>query len=477
MRKWIADVSSLGVVALTAWIPLGCSAGGSSGGGEGSGTNLPLVTPPVRAATPTGLGGSGMGSAHTNNHAGGLHPNSLPSGVGAALDGSAPPGPDAGAPLGDAGMLPGPGLGTDGGLGPQGGMCPGSGGVCPDGGPGPGSGPGPGPDGSMGPPGGACPGSGGICPEGGMAPVGGMGGSTDGGMSPSGGMGLDPSDIKSRFFSVGPTNIFSILAEIDSRIGEINQRSRGQNVPCLSQPPVPYGLTPFGQSVPFYAQCVWRFSPPTPSNLDFLQFGQKDGIIYLYEAVGAAAVGARLTPAAGASGAYAVEAWMGVGFNNATSCGNANGFDDCSYGVMGLEADPSRMHFELSVAGIGFGYCGAQLKSDGMTVYVQGSPDMGATCAPSASVCVSASDVTMTSMCTSVSFHLPAIGRAATSGPNGLWGASQNGSQGVVLDGTASDALAFGPSVPTPGVPDFVTTPIGNSDGGMPAPGSDGSAE
>jgi hypothetical protein len=295
----------------------------------------------------------------------------------------------------------------------------------------------------------------------------------DGGMSPGGRTTLDPSDIKSRFFSAGPTNIFSILAEIDGRIGEINQRSSGVNVPCLSQPPVPYTLTPLGQSVPFYAQCVSHVSTPSPSRANFFQFGQKDGVIYLYEAVGAAAVGARVTPAADGSGQYVVEAWLGVGYNNATSCGNANGFDDCSYGVMGLEADPSRRHFELTVAGIGFGYCGAQLKSDGMTVSVQGSLDMGATCADSASVCVSASDVTMTAMCSSMSFDLPAIGRAASSGPNGSWGASRNGSAGIVLDGTASDSLAFGPSTPTPGVPEFATTPI-DSDGGGPAPTGEG---
>jgi hypothetical protein len=298
-----------------------------------------------------------------------------------------------------------------------------------------------------------------------MAPDGAMGVGPEGGTSPGGRVGLDPSDIRSRFFSAGPTDIFSILAEIDSRIDEINQRSRGQTVPCLSQPPVPYMLTPFGQSVPFYAQCV------SSSDLSFFQFGQKDGAIYLYESGGAAAMGARLTPEDGGSGQYAVEAWMGVGYKNSTSCGNASGFDDCSYGVMALEADPSRMHFELSVAGIGFGYCGAQVKSDGMTVSVQGSLDMGATCGDSANICVSANDVTMTVACTSTSFDLPAIGRAATSGPNGVWAASQNGSAGIVLDGTASDSLAFGPSTPTPGVPEFAASSTGNDSGGPPPSG------
>jgi hypothetical protein len=454
MREWIAGVGSLGVVALAFWIPVGCSAGSSSGGEGSPGAHLPLVTPPVRAATPTGLGGSAAGLAHTNDFTAGIHLSSLPPGVGAALDGTAPPPPGSDASSGDGGT--GSGSTPDSDSGPPGIMCPGSGGVCPDGAPAPG----PGPDGGMGPDAGMCPG--GVCPEGGVAP----GGSS---------AGLDPSDIRARFFSAGPTDIFSLIAEIDDRIGEINQRSRDQNVPCLSQPPVPYMLTPFGQTVPFYAQCVSHISKPTPSNLNFFQFGQNDGVFYLYEAIGAEAIGARLTPVAGSSGQYAVEAWIGVGYDNATSCGSATGFDDCSYGMMALKADPSRMYFELAVAGIGFGYCGAQLKSDGLTVYVQGSPDMGLTCADSANVCVSAGDVTMPAMCASMSFDLPSIGRAATAGPNGMWGASQNGSAGIVLDGTASDSLAFGPSAPTPGVPEFVTTPM-DSDGGGPPPEGGGDA-
>ncbi|MDP9148908.1 MAG: hypothetical protein M3O36_03055 [Myxococcota bacterium] len=289
-------------------------------------------------------------------------------------------------------------------------------------------------------------------------------------MSPGAGPGLDASEIKSRFFSAGPTNIFSILSEIDGRIGEINARSQGKDVPCLSQPPVPYTLTPFGESVPFYAQCVSLVSTPTTTTRPaFFQFGQKDGITYLYEAIGAESIGARVAPVAGAPGQYTVDAWMAVGYENATGCGNRTGFDDCSYGVMALKADSTRLTFELSVAGIGFGYCGAQLKSDGMTVYLKGSADMGTVCTESASLCVAASDVTTTAMCASNSFALRALGRAATSGPNGTWASSKYpgaGSDGVVLDGTSSDSLGFGPSAPTPGVPDFVATSPGSADGG-----------
>ena len=51
-----------------------------------------------------------------------------------------------------------------------------------------------------------------------------------------------------------------------------------------------------------------------------------------------------------------------------------------------------------------------------------------------------------------------ALGRRATSGPNGSFGASAYPGapdNQIVLDGTPTDSLGFGPSAPTPGVGDF----------------------
>ena len=492
MRRLLAGFRSLGAVAVVAWIPAGCSSQGGQAGQSGAGASLPLLTPPVRAATPQGLGGSGVNLLHPSAATvrsitvdGGAGPDAFPPPPepdgSAGLDGAMGPGL---LPSSDAGAVPGPcpGLGPDASPdscpGPNfdasavPGPCPGLGpDASPDSCPGTGSdaspGPGPAPEGGMGP--GLTPGPG-PGSDGGMGPglTPGPGPGSEGGMAPRSGASLDARDIKSRFFSAGPTNIFSILGEIDARINEINGRSQGKDVPCLSQTPVLYTLTPFGESVPFYAQCVSRVSTPTPARAAFVQFGQKDGITYLYEAIGAESIGARVA-AVGASGQYAVDAWMAVGYDNATGCGNGTGFDDCSYGVMALKADSSHLTFELSVAGIGFGYCGAQLKSDGATVYLKGSGDMGATCNESASLCVSASDVATPVMCTSSSFALPALGRAATSGPNGVWGSSKYpgvGSDAVILDGTSTDSLGFGPSVPTPGVPEFVATSPSTADRG-----------
>ena len=297
MRRLIAGVSSLAAAALVAAGPAGCSGQGGQGGQGaqgGSGANLPLLTPPVRAATPLGFGGWGANPLHPV--AANVRATSITADGGADaadIDGGFAPGPSFDASPGPG---PCPGLGPD--------ASPGS---CP--GPSFDASPGPGSDASPMPSLGPNPGS-------------------EGGVSPAGGMGLDAANVKSRFFSAGPTNIFSILGEIDGRINEINERSRGKDVPCLSQPAVPYTLTPFGQSVPFYAQCVSQVSTPTPTSATparaaFFQFGQKDGTTYLYETIGAESIGARVAPVVGSPGQYTVDAWMGVGYENATGCGNS----------------------------------------------------------------------------------------------------------------------------------------------------------
>jgi hypothetical protein len=289
---------------------------------------------------------------------------------------------------------------------------------------------------------------------------------------------LGADDIKSRFFTMGPTSIFSILSEVDSRIAEVNKSTRDES--CLTQEPVPYQITPWGQTLTFYAQCAHSYVKDLDNSTQFFQFGQKDGITYLYIFNGAEHVAARLTPPnlatpgaidggivsadssdggvtqLAAGSAYRVDAWIGVGYNNATSCGPKTGFDDCSYGVIELHTDSVRRGFQLSVAGVGFGYCGAQLASDGTTVFARGSIDMGTTCQPIDSLCVAASDISTPATCLGSlsSFSSPALGRQLTQGVN-MSGPSQypgGTSNQIVLNGTRTDSLAFGPDLPTGGV-------------------------
>jgi hypothetical protein len=166
--------------------------------------------------------------------------------------------------------------------------------------------------------------------------------------------------------------------------------------------------------------------------------------------------------------AYTVHAWSSIGFTNATNCGDMSGFDDCSYGVIELSADPSTQTFEMSVAGIGFGYCGAQIKSDGSVVFGAGSIDMGTTCNATGTLCIEASDLSTPATCDAsiMSFALPALGRVPSTGPNAggpgvphdagaEWAPSAypgGSADTIVLDGTSTDSLHFGPTAPSPGV-------------------------
>jgi len=382
------------------------------------------------------------------------------------------------------------------------------GGILPDGGtmgPGPGSGGGILPDGgTMGPGGGA-----GILPDGGtMGPGGGAGILPDGGtMGPGGGAGILPdggtvstafsvSDLQSRFFMGGPTDVFGILDGVDTIIEQINDASSTSTSACLTQPPVAYTLTQFAAGTTFYAQCY--LDSPTPG---FTQFGTNNGSIYVYTTQGSAGpaqVAAVVTQIAGTASAdggaplYSVQAWVGIGYSNAglsAACpaGGIVAFDDCSYGVIEITANEQTSSFELATAGLGFGVCGAQLKSDGTNIYAVGSDDMG-TCGDPQTVCASAADLTTPGSCTGsvTSFGVTPLGREQTTGPNAagpgnppnpsaFYSASAypgGAADTILLDGTMSDSLHFGPLAPTPGVGLLVA----GSPNGPPPPGGDGGA-
>lgn len=282
---------------------------------------------------------------------------------------------------------------------------------------------------------------------------------------------LDSVDFKSRFFTEGPTSIYRLLGELDRRIDDINAGSANSSAACLTQPPVAYTVEPFGRSLTFYAQCT------VGTGSDFFQFGEKEGVFYLYIVGPVQHAAVRLTPlanvassgdagspigagdvdAGGASGAYYVDAWLGLGYNNAGACGPMSGFDSCSYGVMELHTAPVRRELVLSVAGIGFGYCGAQLKSDGVRVFGRGSLDMGTSCPATSDLCVLASDVSTPSVCSGelTAFGWPALGRKATMGTRQAFGASLypgGADNQITLDGTATDSLDLGPTAPAEGV-------------------------
>ncbi|MEO8551431.1 MAG: hypothetical protein ABI678_15745 [Kofleriaceae bacterium] len=261
---------------------------------------------------------------------------------------------------------------------------------------------------------------------------------------------LSASEFRDRFFNPagGPTDVFRILTSVDDRLTEL---ASAGDAPCLTQAPVMYPLAPFGQDVTFAAQCYRSFGTTTPPA--FMQFGQIDDATYLYVTGGATRVAARVT---GTSDAPIVDVWYGVGYTNAT-CGMDGTFDGCSYAATQIHAEPAAGAFEMSVAGIGVGYCGVQIHADGTSLYGIGSTDMGASCNAPATLCVDASDLTMTGTCDALStFSIPALGRASGMGAHAFGATMYPATPNITLDGTAQDSLGFGPGdAPTAGVADF----------------------
>jgi hypothetical protein len=266
---------------------------------------------------------------------------------------------------------------------------------------------------------------------------------------------LDSADIKGRFFTEGPTSIFRILDEIDGRVTGINGRNADGTHACNSQEPVEYTITPWGQSVTMYARCFETFGDGGADG--FIQWAQADGVTWLYSQVGSGQL-AFITTEADETDEYQVQAWLTVGDSTAEE------WDGGSYGVIQLQADSAAVALELAVAGMGFGYCGAQLRSDGTIVYAEGSLDMSATCLAIDTLCVAADDVTTPATCEEplTTWEIDSLGREAAPS-SGIasepakpetWGASTYPASGpnVTLDGSDTDDMHFGPTEPTAGV-------------------------
>jgi len=248
---------------------------------------------------------------------------------------------------------------------------------------------------------------------------------------------LDPQQIVDRFFnpSGGPTNLFDILQSVDQRIQSINDRF-SQFSSCMSNTPTAYTLsTAWATSPSFYAQCseIWG------AGSGFDQWGQVGSTTYLYVRGGDGIVAAKLVGNGTFGNIESVTIWFSVGIVN------RNG----SHCVAMVFAQPSLSIFEMSVAGVGVGYCGVQLKSDGVTLNVTGSSD-GPACAPVDSSCTLANSITTPATCSASvdSFSLPALGRQsyATFAASTYPGGSLNT---VVLANTGNDDTFFGPSSPT----------------------------
>lgn len=244
-------------------------------------------------------------------------------------------------------------------------------------------------------------------------------------------------EFRYRFFGIeGPTNVFQLLNDVDGRTAGISLRI--EQFPCLDDPSidVTYNLTVWGGDPPveMHAQCAEVVGE------GFVLVWRSNTTVHLYDRGPETAVAAIVETNATTGNVTRVELWYSVGLSN------LNG----SHAVVHLVAEPATRAFEMTASGNGIGFCGAHLLSDGTAMRLTGSSDMGATCAPVATVCVSADSVTNLTACIDAPFMLSPLGRLAYTGPGGTpLGASQypgGSDNSVLLRADGVDDTLFGPS-------------------------------
>lgn len=248
---------------------------------------------------------------------------------------------------------------------------------------------------------------------------------------------LNQQEIKDRFFNAngGPTNLFDIIAKVDNRIQEINKRLE-LFVDCSAKAPTSFTLTTWGSSQTFYAQCADKFE-----NGLFFQWGTVGDTTYLYDNGGEVRLAAKIKRDS-TGNVESTHVWYSVGLINRSG----------SHGIAEVLALPNLQVFEMTVAGVGFGFCGVQMKSDTNQLYVTGSANgVGYACAPTDNICTLASDLSAVSTGCSTSFSLPAVGIKAYT--DSTWQASLYPSTpNILLANVGPDDTNFGPDSPTPGV-------------------------
>lgn len=252
------------------------------------------------------------------------------------------------------------------------------------------------------------------------------------------------SQIRDRFFSgLGPTNIYELLKRVDIRTSEVNVRSNQTDRPCLDMEPIEVDIGGWpGESLKMWAQCYDQLSDDL-----FMMFGIKDDVVYLYESdrmvtimayvhLENSEVHSNYFPCCyqvngGGDECHCLNAkcsrdddiyeeggncrtipttWPTKTFDSSKMVLNMNnGYDGLpdvnvyfsvgsgynstqsgSRGLMHLEANPTLGRFQANVAGIGLGFCGVELASDGTKLSIRGSQDgVGGACNTTQTVCIS----------------------------------------------------------------------------------------
>jgi hypothetical protein len=322
--------------------------------------------------------------------------------------------------------------------------------------------------------------------------------------------------VANRFFDEGggPTDIYAIIDAVDNRTASLNARSLDSERECLTSSPQRVSADGWpGENLTMWIQCQEEMN----DNF-FIMFGKRDDVVYLYErgpAVTTMAfihlaptnrsaehpccyqVGGGGDPCACVDGVCVHESaganagtcrtkpaeWPETGnftskmapLMNSTLArvniymaigGGMSPTETGSRGLVHLDADPTGNTFQIAVAGIGFGFCGVQLASDGEVIKIQGSPSgPGGTCLNQTTTCLPTNlngEVDL-SECDVLTFTIAPLGMRPTSdfrGGTGVarWDASAypGGSFNNVEVGDVDNAsVKFGPRGPPPSVPGF----------------------
>ena len=155
-------------------------------------------------------------------------------------------------------------------------------------------------------------------------------------------MALDTNEIKSRFFTRSPTNIYDILKTIDERIDGINRRMA--QFTCINVESTPYSFYAFGANLTFYASCAEELDRSTSK---FVQWGFKNTTsFYIYIRSGVTIMaGEIVTSPVNASRpnitTEEVSLYYSVGVNSDLSQ---------SHGVVHVHAKPESKTIEMTLA-------------------------------------------------------------------------------------------------------------------------------
>jgi hypothetical protein len=310
--------------------------------------------------------------------------------------------------------------------------------------------------------------------------------------------------VRDRFFSgTGPTSIYDMLGRVDIRTREINQRATSiKDRPCMASTPVQVDINGWpGESLKAWIQCYEQLSETL-----FIMFGMKDDILYLYESDQMVTIMAyvHLLPRDNTSNEYPCcyqingggndcscvdgecklgdtidggncrtipESWPTSTFNSSFlqenpstaleqvdvdiyfSVGAAYIVNQTgSRGLMHLVANPKAGRIQATAAGLGLGFCGVELASDGSNLYIKGSQDgVGGTCEAVDDICVSGDleNELSGNECDGIVSSIGLLGRKSTSNYKGnldisSWHESEYPG-GVLNNVDIDNGISFGP--------------------------------